>query len=98
MHVYKNSKAFGYILVEKEFAESNHEHYKQVLKGFEKVCKERNLKLVKVYEDRFTDANAPQPTKEFLNLLGVKGKYDYLINFSLGHYMIMSPDGQLEII
>lgn len=94
----KKNKAFGYVLVEKELAESNHEYYQQVLKGFKEICKHKNLKLVKVYEDRFIDENAPQPTKEFCKLLRVKGKDDYLINFSLGHYMIMSPEGQLEII
>ncbi|MGS2777788.1 hypothetical protein ACVBAX_10445 [Robertmurraya sp. GLU-23] len=96
--MYKKNKAYGYVLVEKEFAKSNHEYYQQVLKGFEKVCKQKNLKLVKVYEDRFIDEKAPQPTKEFCKLLRVKNKDDYLINFSLGHYMIMSPDGQLEIL
>ncbi|MGM0975833.1 MAG: hypothetical protein ACQEW2_23225 [Bacillota bacterium] len=94
----KQFRAFGYFLIEKKFAESNHEYYQQVLKGFEEICKQKNLKLVKVYEDRFSDRNTPQPTKELCKLLMKKSKDDYLINFALGHYMIMSPDSQLEII
>ncbi|MCT2536557.1 hypothetical protein NC661_03140 [Aquibacillus koreensis] len=94
----KQTKAFGYFLVEKEFAESNHEYYQQIFKGFEEICKHKNLKLVKVYEDRFSDESKPQPTKELCKLIRKKNKGDYLINFALGRYMIMSPDGQLEII
>lgn len=94
----KQSRAFGYFLIEKEFAENNHEFHQQVLRGFEEICKHKNLKLIKVYEDRFTDMNKPQPTKELCNLIRKKKKGDFMIHFALGRYMIMSPYGQLEII
>ncbi|WP_266095230.1 hypothetical protein [Gracilibacillus oryzae] len=37
----KQLKKFGYFLVEKEFAKSNHEYYQQVLKGFKGICKRK---------------------------------------------------------
>lgn len=78
-------KAVGYVS-----KGSNEEKHKEIMKGFDKICKINNWQLVKIYEENNTSIF--QPKKELNRLIkevsDTNSKIEITISYAFGKYLV----------